>query len=132
MDDYKTPEKKITLSREQLQAIYTLVQRTDVCHMRAESIQRPIGEWRGKRNLDVIELVEKLRRPNDALTTELRTSLENNSVAKLRAAYAAHCLWATAAPAAPGSYPAAPLAGPEFGFQASEELRAPSSPPPTP
>lgn len=100
MDNYKTPEKKIRLNREQLQAIYTLVQRTDVCHMRAESIQRPIGEWRGKRNMDVIELVEKLRRPNDALTTELRTSLEKDVVARLRAAYAAQRLWATAAPSA--------------------------------
>ncbi|KAF6226329.1 hypothetical protein HO133_009195 [Letharia lupina] len=132
MDNYGTPEKKITLSRSELQAIYTLVQRTEVYQMRAESIQRPIAEWCGKRDLDVIELVEKFKRPNDALTTEVRDSLENNVVAKARATYSAQRLWATAAPSAPGSYPVAPLAGPEFAIQAPQELRLPASPPSTP
>lgn len=68
MDDYRTPEKKISLSRGELQGIYTLVQRTDVCHMRSESIQKPIGEWRRKRDLDVIELVDRFKQPNDVRT----------------------------------------------------------------
>ena len=100
MDNYTTPEKKINLSRSELQAIYTLIQRTDVRRMRAESIQRPIAEWHGERNLDVIELVEKLKRPSDALTTEIRNSLENDAVAKLRAANSAQSLWNTATPSA--------------------------------
>lgn len=100
MDNYKTPEQKITLSREELQAIYTLVQRIDVCHMRAESIQRPIGEWCGKRDLDVIELVGKFKRPTDALTMKVRDSLEKDAVAKVRATNAAQHLWTFAAPSA--------------------------------
>ncbi len=100
MDNYETPGKKIALSRSELQAIYTLVHRTDVCHMRAESIQRPIAEWHGKRDLDVIELVEKFKRPHDALTTQIRDSLENDAAAKLRAGNSAQCLWTNATPSA--------------------------------
>lgn len=100
MNDYTTPEKKISLSREELQAIYTLVQHTDVYQLRAESIQRPIGEWRGYSDLDVIELVEKFKRPNDALTTEVRDSLEHDGVAKVRATNAAQYIWTTVAPSA--------------------------------
>ena len=99
MNNYKTPEKKISLSCSELQAIYTLVQRADVRQMRAESIQRPIAEW-CKRDLDVIELVEKFKRPNDALTREVRNSLENNPTAKARAANSAQRLWTTATPSA--------------------------------
>lgn len=100
MDSYITPEKKITLSRSELQAIYTLVQRPDLHQLRAESIQRPIAAWHGKRDLDVVELVEKFKRPNDALTTEIRNSLEKDAIAKARAASSAQNLWTTTAPSA--------------------------------
>ena len=100
MDNYKTPEGKTSLSRAELQAIYTLVQRTDVRQLRAVSIQSPIAQWCGKRNLDVIELVEKFKRPHDALTTEVRNSLENDAVAKARAANSAQRLWTAATPSA--------------------------------
>lgn len=128
MDNYKTPGEEIPLSRSELQAIYTLVQRTDVCQMRAESIQRPIAEWLGKPNLDVIELVEKFKRPNDNLTTEVRNSLDNDAE-RQNTITSVQRLWTTATPSAPGSYPAAPLAGPEFRSQAPQ---APASPPSTP
>lgn len=68
--------------------------------MRAESIQRPIAEWLGKPNLDVIELVEKFKRPNDNLTTEVRNSLDNDAVAKTQATTAMQHLWTTATPSA--------------------------------
>lgn len=100
MDSYKTPGKKISLSRSELQAIYTLVQRADVSQLRAESIQRPIAAWCGRQNLDVIELVEKFKRPHDALTTEVRNSLERDAVAKARATNSAQRLWTTATPSA--------------------------------
>ncbi|KAL9135218.1 MAG: hypothetical protein Q9175_003602 [Cornicularia normoerica] len=132
MDNYTTPEKKINLSRSELQAIYTLIQRTDVRRMRAESIQRPIAEWHGKQDLDVIELVEKLKRTSDALTTEIRNSLENDAVAKAQAANSAQSLWNTATPSAPGSYLAAPLAGPEFETQTPAVPQVTASPPSTP
>lgn len=100
MDDYKTPKDNTSVSRAELQAIYTLVQRTDVCRLRAESIQSPIAEWCGKRDLDVIELVEKFKRPHDALTTEVRKSLDNDAVAKARAVNSAQHLWTAATPSA--------------------------------
>ena len=100
MDDYRTPEKQIPLSRSELQAIYTLIQRTDVRRMRAESVQKPIAEWHGERELDVIELLEKFKRPSDALTTEIRNSLESDTEAKVQAADSAQRLWTTATPSA--------------------------------
>lgn len=132
MDDYRTPEKQIPLSRSELQAIYTLIQRTDVRKMRAESVQKPIAEWHGERELDVIELLEKFKRPSDALTTEIRNSLESDAEAKVQAADSAQRLWTTATPSAPGSYAAVPLAGPEFRIQALAESQVPASPPLTP
>lgn len=100
MDDYKTPKGKTSLSRAELQAIYSLVQRTDVRQLRAESIQSPIAEWCGKGNLDVIELVEKFKRPHDALTTEVRKSLEKDAVVKAQAANSAQRIWTAATPSA--------------------------------
>ena len=100
MDNYETLEEKMTLSRSELQAVYTLVQRTDVCQMRAESIQRPIAQWYGKRDSDVIKLVEKFKRPHDMLTTKIRNSLDKDGVARIQARNSAQRLWSNAAPSA--------------------------------
>ena len=98
MDDYKTPGKKIALSRSQLQTIYTLIQRPDVHQLPAESIQRPIVEWHGNRDLDIIELVTKFKRGHDTLTTQIRDSLQNDATAKAQAVNSAQSLWNTTAP----------------------------------
>ena len=68
--------------------------------MRAESVQKPIAVWHGVRELDVIELLEKFKRPSDALTTEIRKSLERDAEAKVQAADSAQRLWTTATPSA--------------------------------
>ena len=68
--------------------------------MRAESVQKPIAEWHGEPELDVIELLEKFKRPSDALTTEIRNSLEQDAEAKVQAADSAQRLWMTASPSA--------------------------------